>query len=277
MVRKIPHFWGIHASPGPRLNLILAALPFILIISVYLWGSHVRLSENASDKLMPSISKMVASTKAQVLSENRRTGEIPFVQDNKATMSRLLYGVGIGAFLGLFWGLFMGVFPGFYALNYNFITFVSMIPPLAILPVIFIAVGSGEAFKITLIALGIMPFLALAVCLEVKKIPREQIIKSLTLGISQASITFQVILPQIMPRFIDQLRLAISMAWLFLIAAEATSASEGLGYRIYLVKRYLSMDIAIPYILWVSAVAYLMDKLLQIYLQKKYRWYVETH
>ncbi|MDX8376468.1 MAG: ABC transporter permease subunit [Mariprofundales bacterium] len=275
-MKKAPLLWGIHASPGARLNIILAALPFILIITLYLLGSHARLIDNPSDKLMPSITKMIEATKSQIFSENKRTGEIPFIQDNIATLSRLAYGVAIGATLGLFFGLFMGVYPGFYAVSYNFITFISMIPPLAILPIIFIAVGSGEAFKVTLIALGIMPFLALAVCLEVKKIPKEQIIKSLTLGISQIGITFQVILPQIMPRFIDQLRLAISMSWLFLIAAEATSASAGLGYRIYLVKRYLSMDIAIPYILWVSVIAYLTDKLLQLYLQNKYRWYVET-
>ena len=35
-------------------------------------------------------------------------------------------------------------------------------------------------------------------------------------------------------------------AWLFLIAAEAIAATEGLGYRIFLVRRFLAMDVILP-------------------------------
>ena len=49
----------------------------------------------------------------------------------------------------------------------------------------------------------------------------------------------RVVLPQIMPRLITCVRLALGPAWLFLIAAEAIASTEGLGYRIFLVRRYL--------------------------------------
>ena len=35
-------------------------------------------------------------------------------------------------------------------------------------------------------------------------------------------------------------RLALGPAWLFLIAAEAIAGDRGLGYRIFLVRRYLA-------------------------------------
>ena len=55
-------------------------------------------------------------------------------------------------------------------------------------------------------------------------------------------------MPQVLPRLIDTVRLALGAAWLFLIAAEAIAATEGLGYRIFLVRRYLAMDVILPYV-----------------------------
>ena len=64
-------------------------------------------------------------------------------------------------------------------------------------------------------------------------------IKAQTLGASTWQIVSRVVLPQILPRLIDVVRLEIGPAWLFLIAAEAIAADSGLGYRIFLVRRYL--------------------------------------
>ncbi len=62
-------------------------------------------------------------------------------------------------------------------------------------------------------------------------------------------------LPQTWPRLIDSLRLTLGSAWLFLIAAEAIASTEGLGYRIFLVRRYLAMDVILPYVVWITLLA----------------------
>ena len=59
------------------------------------------------------------------------------------------------------------------------------------------------------------------------------------------------------------MRLSLGAAWLFLIAAEAIAAQDGLGYRIFLVRRYLSMDIILPYVVWITLLAFLTDWLLR--------------
>jgi NitT/TauT family transport system permease protein len=41
----------------------------------------------------------------------------------------------------------------------GFVAVVSMIPPLALLPILFISLGVGDAAKVALIAIGITPFL----------------------------------------------------------------------------------------------------------------------
>ena len=73
----------------------------------------------------------------------------------------------------------------------------------------------------------------------------------------------RVILPQLASRLLVSLRLMLGSAWLFLISAEAISATAGLGYRIFLVRRYMAMDVILPYVLWITALAWFMDWLLR--------------
>ena len=65
-----------------------------------------------------------------------------------------------------------------------------------------------------------------------------------------------------MPRLITCVRLALGPAWLFLIAAEAIASTEGLGYRIFLVRRYLAMDVILPYVAWITLLAVITDAVL---------------
>ena len=62
----------------------------------------------------------------------------------------------------------------------------------------------------------------------------------------------RVILPQLLARLLLSLRLMLGAAWLFLISSEAISATAGLGYRIFLVRRYMSMDVILPYVAWIT-------------------------
>jgi len=69
-------------------------------------------------------------------------------------------------------------------------------------------------------------------------------------------------------------RLTLGKAWLFLIAAEAVAATDGLGYRIFLVRRYLSMDVILPFVLWITLLGFTMDWLLRTLLHWKFGWYM---
>jgi NitT/TauT family transport system permease protein len=74
-----------------------------------------------------------------------------------------------------------------------------MVPPLALLPILFIVMGLGEASKITLIVVGTTLKLIRDIALRVGDIPREQLIKAQTLGASTAQIVSRIVLPQILP------------------------------------------------------------------------------
>ena len=75
------------------------------------------------------------------------------------------------------------------------------------------------------------------------------------------------------PRLIDAVRLSLGAAWLFLIAAEAIASTEGLGYRIFLVRRYLSMDVILPYVAWITLLAFATDYALRLLSRWAFPWY----
>jgi len=82
----------------------------------------------------------------------------------------------------------------------------------------------------------------------------------------------RVALPQAMPRLIQAVRLSLGPAWVFLISAEAIASDVGLGYRIFLVRRYLSMDIILPYVAWIALLAIMMDVLLTWSSRRLFPW-----
>jgi NitT/TauT family transport system permease protein len=184
----------------------------------------------------------------------------------------LLTALSISAVIGLSFGLAIGVLPYLRVTIAPFVAALSLIPPLAMLPILFIVVGLGEAAKITLIVVGVAPVFVRDLAMRTAELPNEQIIKAQTLGASTWQLVIRVVLPQMWPRLIDALRLCLGSAWLFLIAAEAIASTEGLGYRIFLVRRYLAMDVILPYVAWITLLAFTMDWLLRLLRAKAFAW-----
>jgi len=208
------------------------------------------------------------------LTADPRTGAYLLLADTTSSLSRLLAALAIVVGVALVLGVLIGMLPIVRAFLAPFVAAVSMVPPLALLPILFIALGLGEGSKIALIAIGIAPFLTRDLAIRVADLPREQIVKAQTLGASTWQIALRVVLPQILPRLIDSLRLSLGPAWLFLIAAEAIASESGLGYRIFLVRRYLAMDVILPYVAWVTLLAVLMDVLLLKLRHGLFPWFV---
>jgi len=233
----------------------------------------MRLAVNPDDKLLPSISKISSAVDRMAFTASKRTGEYLFWQDTFSSLQRLSLGVVIASVIGLIIGMFTGALPLFKAGLSPLLTVISLIPPLAVLPILFIVFGLGEVSKVVLIAIGITPFIARDIQRRTQEIPSEQLVKAQTLGGNTSQIMLRVLLPQIMPKLIDAVRLSLGTAWLFLIAAEAVAATEGLGYRIFLVRRYLAMDVILPYVVWITVLAFLIDFSLRVLNRKLFPWH----
>ncbi|MEO9574463.1 MAG: ABC transporter permease [Tateyamaria sp.] len=262
----------INIIPGRPLAVFLAVLPFALVFIAYAIGSDIRLTENPSDKLLPAPST-IWDTAVRLVSEgDKRTGRILFWHDTWASLKRLGLGIGISAGVGLIFGLLIGLLPLVRSGLSQFVAVLSMIPPLALLPILFIVFGLGELSKVVLIVVGTLPFLIRDLSQRVIEVPKELLVKAQTLGASTWVIAIRVALPQVMPRLIQGVRLSLGPAWLFLIAAEAIASDLGLGYRIFLVRRYLAMDVILTYVIWITLLAVLIDWALRYASRRFFPW-----
>jgi len=263
----------INRHPDRSGRLLLILLPFALLLFAYFVGSAQRLADNPNDKLLPSASQMGAAIERLAFTEDKRSGNYLFWQDSAASLKRLAMGIGIAALVGLCLGITAGTLPLFSAPLSPLLTVLSMVPPLAILPILFIVFGLGELSKVMLIVIGITPVLARDLEQRAREIPPELLIKAQTLGASTWTLILRVVLPQILPRLLIALRLVLGSAWLFLIAAEAIASTDGLGYRIFLVRRYMAMDVILPYVAWITLLAWLMDLGLRQLTRLCFPWY----
>jgi NitT/TauT family transport system permease protein len=262
----------INQHPSRATGLVLGVLPFIALLFLYVIASQLRLAQNADDKLLPSLGTIAETFHNYAFEEDRRSGQVLFWVDTWASLKRIGAALGISAVLALGLAVCIGVIPRARALLSPLLNTVAMIPPLAVLPILFIVLGLEETSKIALIVIGVAPCVARDLALRVAELPREQIIKAQTLGASTWQLILRVVLPQLWPRLIDALRLSMGSAWLFLIAAEAIASTQGLGYRIFLVRRYLAMDVILPYVVWITVLAVLTDLALRTLRARAFRW-----
>lgn len=237
----------------------LGAVPILLLVLLYLVAAAQRHGANPADRILPLPDAMGRAIWALAAQPDPLSGQILFWADTLASLERLGLGLGISTLMALLVGLVLGILPPVRATLGPLVTGIAVIPPIALLPILFIALGLGETAKVALIVIGVAPVMIRDVAAHVGSLPPEQIVKAETLGASSWQIMIRVALPQALPRLFQALRLALGPAFVFLISAEAIASDVGLGYRIFLVRRYLSMDVIIPYVAWIALIAILMD------------------
>lgn len=259
-------------QPGRAEKILLGSALFVLLGAAYAIASHLRLADNPDDKLLPSLGQMASAFYGLAFTADVRSGDYLLWSDTGASLARLLGGIAISAMIAVGLGVPAGFIPRARATLAPFVAAISLIPPITILPVLFIIFGLGETSKIVLIVVGTAPVMVRYMAQMVTEIPQEQIIKAATLGASTWQMVVRVIMPQIMPKLITCIRLSLAPAWIFLISAEAIASTGGLGYRIFLVRRYLAMDVILPYVVWITLIAFALDRLLYLYSKRRHAW-----
>src|SRR6202051_1839584 len=135
-----------------------------------------------ADKLLPAPATIAATVHRYAFEEDERSGDRLLWTDTGASLERLLIALSISAVTGLALGLAIGVLPYLRVTIAPFVAALSLIPPLAVLPILFIVAGLGELAKVLLIIIGVAPIIVRDVALRAAELPGEQIIKAQTLG-----------------------------------------------------------------------------------------------
>jgi NitT/TauT family transport system permease protein len=229
----------------------LGVIGVVTLLGVYSYLSHRQSTINPKQRVIPG---WVAFREgAQRMLAPQGTEEAPkpsmLVTDLRATYWRLLLGMGLGVGLSVAVGIAMGSYRWIAAPLAPIISFLAKIPPTAMLPIYFVLVGSDQTMFTTMVALGIFFTMAQSVYQAIVNDVRDDAIyKAYTLGASDAEIIYEVIWKQILPPILDNIRLQIGPAMIFLLAAEMLVGGEGIGYRIRMESRVLNMSIVYIYL-----------------------------
>ncbi len=71
--------------------------------------------------------------------------------------------------------------------------------------------------------------------------------------------------------FVSIIQSVLGAAWLFLLVAETFGTNQGLGYRIFILRARLWMDIIIIYVIWIALIAILIHYLLE-WAKRSWAW-----
>ena len=104
----------------------------------------------------------------------------------------------------------------------------------------------------------------------------EQIVKAFSLGAGDFDVAYRVVLKQIWPRVLNSIRLNLKAVMLFLFAGEMIASTDGLAYRIALLRRHMGMDVIIPYVLWVALLLFLVDLSMRLVNRWLHPWFKEA-
>jgi NitT/TauT family transport system permease protein len=275
----------VQARPGRLWTLSLSWVLFLVGVLTYTQFSIARHKENPEDRVVPSGAQLVQGIKASVLEPAeeddaldpnagvvQRLTHSMLWKDTASSSKRFLIAIAL-LVPAILIGLHMAVFPFAEALFLRFGLFFDKIVALSLLPILFIVFGIEEWSKIMLMVIGVGPTMMLDTYNSAKAVPREQVVKAFTLKSSNVDVAYRVVLKQILPQVINSLRLNLKPLALFLFAGEMIVSTDGLAYRIGIMRRHMGMDIIIPYLLWVAVLLFGLDALLRFVNRRLHPWF----
>ncbi|WP_206147927.1 ABC transporter permease [Burkholderia sp. Tr-20390] len=167
---------------------------------------------------------------SEILDTLARLGVTRVARHVGASTLRVAAGFAAGAGLALVVGAAMGLSRRIDALFEPTFQALRAIPSLAWVPVLLLWLGIDEAPKITLIAIGAFFPVHLAVVAGIRDVDRKLVELGAVYRLGPFALFRRILLPAALPQIVTGLRTGLSLAWMFMVAAELIAATRGLGF-----------------------------------------------
>ncbi|NNH86279.1 ABC transporter permease [Acinetobacter sp. ANC 4279] len=185
---------------------------------------------------------------------------------------RVFLGFFIGSGLALVFAILVGLNkqaeeflePSFSALK--------SIPSLAWIPLLLLWLGIDETSKITLIAIGAFFPTYTNTVAAIQGVDRKLIEVAQVYRLKYFQQIKEIILPAASPGILTGLRNSLSLAWMFMIAAELIAATQGIGYLLSDGRETSRPDIVIIAIILLASLGKITDSLMKLAENWLLRW-----
>lgn len=208
---------------GRSTDLVLACVTPLLLLGAWELLAQVRVIDA---RFFPPPSEIWRAGNELI-----RSGEL-FVH-LRASLLRIVVGFALGAAIGVPVGLALGAFRVLRVMFDPILSGLYVIPKIAILPLIMLIFGLGEASKIAIVALAAFFVVAINSLAGVRQVEPILLEAGRNFGANRMQMFRHVILPGALPSIFTGLRLGAGTSLLVIIAAEFVAANEGIGYLVW--------------------------------------------
>ncbi len=254
---------------APRRNaLAIAAVGLVLLV----WSLASGLAWVEPAKL-PSPWATVRAL-AQLTWDPTR-GESLLFEATLWSLGRVLVAGALVIVIGVPVGVLMGAAPRVNAALSPLIDPFRSAPVVALLPILVMWLGIGEAMKVAFLFLGAVVYLIPMVRDAVRAVPQGYWISARDLGATPFEAVLHGVLPMSKPRIADAITVAVSVMWTYITVAEYVNAQKGLGQLIQNARRFSAMDQVFAGILVIMTLALLSYRAMTAVKRRLYPWEVE--
>lgn len=194
------------------------------------------------------------------------------LSDTRISVFRIIMGFLLAAVLSIPCGILAGTFSWGEAAINPLCEFVRYMTVPAFVPLVMIWCGIGEKAKIVIIFLGTFFQMVLMIADDARSVSNDLLAASYTLGAKNGKAIWTVLIPAMLPRMMNTVRMMIGWAWTYLVVAELIAANSGLGYSILKAQRYVKTEAIFAGILVIGFLGLLTDRILVFINKKLFPW-----
>ncbi len=209
-------------SARNRDRLISVASPAILIA---LWELCARVGL-LDTRFFPAPSQV-----GGVLVTLIKSGEL--WTNTAASLMRLFWGLLLGGIPAILLGIAMGLYRPVRAVFEPLVDATYPIPKSAILPLILLIFGLGEASKIVMVAIGVFYPVLINAAAGVMEIPKIYLDVGHNFKASRWQVFRTIALPGALPLIMTGVKLGVGLGLILIAIAEMVGAKSGLGFMIW--------------------------------------------
>jgi NitT/TauT family transport system permease protein len=149
-----------------------------------------------------------------------------------ASISRGAAGLGLAIALGSVIGVLMAWYKPIRIAVNPVVQFFYPMPKSALIPVMVLWLGFGDASKVVLIFVGCLLPVTLSAFNGARGAEEVLIWSARSMGASRARVLWEVVVPSALPELLSGIRTALALSFVLLVSSELIVARQGLGYMI---------------------------------------------
>ncbi|MGA8319786.1 MAG: ABC transporter permease [Xanthobacteraceae bacterium] len=191
------------------------------------------------------------------------------------TLWRVLAGFVLGSIPGIVVGLFMAMFRPVRIFFDPLIASLFPIPKIALMPLLLLVFGFGDASKIALVVIAVFFPVVVNTYVGAANIERIYWDVAKNYGASQSVIFRRIVFFGALPMIFAGLRIALAVSFIVLVAAEFVATKTGIGYLIWNSWELMQVDVMFVGIVTVGVLGLIATVILQEVERKVIPWKTE--